>query len=87
MQKKFNGPEKVKPKIEIIGYLNPGFISNSPKTKSMTEAMIMILGEPFLVTPKAPILPEYEVTPTPDPIKGLSHVSTKYRRFMLKSNV
>ena len=47
----------------------------------MTEAIIMILGEPFLVTPKAPILPEYEVTPTPDPIKGLSHVSTKYRPY------
>ena len=29
----------------------------------------MIRGEPFLVMAKAPMLPEYDVTPHPDPIR------------------
>ena len=33
------------------------------------EAVIIIRLDPFLVTPKAPILPEYDVTPQLDPIK------------------
>ena len=56
-------------KHSILFLMNKLVISNYlPNTSSIREAIIMIRGEPFLVTPRAPILPEYEVTPTPDPI-------------------
>ena len=35
---------------------------------SIRAAAYMILGDPFLVIAKAPIFPEYDVTPQPDPI-------------------
>ena len=42
---------------------------NLPKTQRTSVAAYIILGDPFLVIANAPILPEYDVTPQPDPIR------------------
>ena len=39
-----------------------------PKIISTRVAAYIIRGDPFLVIASAPILPEYEVTPQPDPM-------------------
>lgn len=42
---------------------------NLPKTQRTSVAAYIILGDPFLVIAKAPIFPEYDVTPHPEPIR------------------
>ena len=49
---------------------------NLPKMQRTRVAAYMILGDPFLVMARAPIFPEYDVTPQPDPMRPAQRQAT-----------
>ena len=52
------------------------FVINLPKMQRTRVAAYMILGDPFLVMARAPMFPEYEVTPQPEPMRPAQRQAT-----------
>ena len=47
-----------------------------PKMQRTGVAAYIILGDPFLVIARAPMFPEYDVTPQPDPMRPAQRQAT-----------
>ena len=52
------------------------FDINLPKMQRTRVAAYIILGDPFLVIARAPMFPEYDVTPQPDPMRPAQRQAT-----------
>ena len=52
------------------------FVINLPKMQRTRVAAYMILGDPFLVMARAPMFPEYDVTPQPEPMRPAQRQAT-----------